>query len=173
MANSFDSPASGVMALLTRNNTWNGAGGYQQVDPVGDIIAGNIYTFSISALTDNGLNPNYPTPIELIITFLGPWNGSNAYPTIASLSQSPQANTFAFQPGVDVWSTLSVWAAAPAGAIGINIQPQTINGNGPAGEPPHIYFDNASLTMVVPEPSSLALLSMGLASFYLIRRRKS
>lgn len=174
MANSFDSPASGFMALLTRNNTWGGAGGYQQVAPVGGVIAGATYTFSISALTDNGLNPNYSTPIELILTFLGPPIGTNlVYSTIASPSQSAQDGQFAFQPGVDTWSPLSVWAVAPAGAIGINIQPQTINGNPPTGFVPQIYFDNAALTVAVPEPASLALVGLGLASFYFIRRRKS
>jgi hypothetical protein len=39
-----------------------------------------------------------------------------------------------------------------------------------------MYFDNASLldTTLIPEPSTLALLSLGLAvPFYFIRRRKS
>ena len=36
------------------------------------------------------------------------------------------------------------------------------------------YFDDAALTAPVPEPSSLALVTMGLAvPFYFIRRRKS
>jgi flagellar basal body rod protein FlgG len=36
----------------------------------------------------------------------------------------------------------------------------------------NMYFDNGSL-VATPEPASLALVGMGLASFYLIRRRKS
>jgi len=171
MSSSPDSPEDGVYALLTQNNTWGGAGTYQIITPT--IQVGATYTFSIYALTDNGLNPNYSTPIELILNFVGPWNGTT-YPTIAT-TQSAQDDTFAFQPGVDTWSLLSVSAVAPAGAYGIDIQPQTINGNAPAGAPPNIYFDNASLTVApIPEPSTLALLGMGLAvPFYFIRRRKS
>src|ERR1035437_1273066 len=75
----YNSPTV-TTALLTANTTWNGAGAYQIITPT--IQVGATYTFSMYALTDNGFT-SYATPLALDLNFVGPWNGSNAFPTLS------------------------------------------------------------------------------------------
>lgn len=186
MSSSPDYPYNGATsALLTQNTTWNGAGGYQIITT--PLVAGATYTFSLWALSDNGVS-SYSTPLALDLNFLGPWDptlngGAGGYPSLAAggangIVLSANDNQFANQPGQNVWTEFSVSmsAANVTGIAGIVIQPQTINGGTPpAGQTAqNIYFDGASLTDVVPEPTTLALAGLGgISLLSLIRRRKS
>ncbi len=71
----------------------------------------------------------------------------------------------------NVWNLLSVNGTAPAGTAAVRFQVFTEDTGGGGGAP---RFDAASLTQstVIPEPGSLALLSLGAIGFVAGRRRR-
>jgi len=172
MSSSADSPYSGSYALLEQNapgNNWDPAGAYQIVNPSGGVQIGATYTFSIWFLTDTGTS--YGTPVDLQIGF------EDANPTDPVLGGgttswgfgSPTANAGAI-PANDKWIQGSVSATAPAGAVNVIVYAMFMDNGQTVTE--NVYFDDGVLS--VPEPTSLALVGMGLAAIpiYLIRRRK-
>jgi len=173
MSSSADSPYSGSYTLLEQNapgNNWNPAGAYEIVNPSGGVQIGATYTFSIWFLTDTTLS--YGTPVDLQIGF------EDANPTDPVLGGgtttwgfgSPTANAGAI-PLPDTWYQGSVSAVAPAGAVNVIVYAMFMDNGQTLTE--NVYFDNGTLS--VPEPTSLALVGMGLAAvpFYFIRRRKN
>jgi hypothetical protein len=166
MSSSSYNPRSGSQTLLeTLNpgNNWNPAGAYQIVS---GITPGQTYTFGIWALTDT-----VDTAPNGILVQLG-----FELPTLAGASsvENP-GGTVGINgnlPTLGSWTHYSVTATAPAGYTDA-IMYVMFQDNNSAIVTENMFFDDATL-QVVPEPSSLALLSMGLAvPFYLIRRRKS
>jgi hypothetical protein len=174
-----DSPLSSPYALLEVNNpgnNWNPAGAYQITDGIaqgGAIIPGATYTYSIWAITDTGTTWG-PTPVDLQLSFN---DVTGIGGTLTPTGLSPNNGSFNFGTAVannaNGWVEYSVSAVAPPTAAYAMVYAMFMD-NGQV-IPENMYFDNASLEMTpIPEPSTLALLSLGLAvPFYFIRRRKS
>lgn len=154
---SADYPQDGSFALLEQlspGDNWNPAGAYQIVSDAG-LTAGALCTLSAWFLTDTGTSSPIG-PVDIQLQFLDGALGNLA--TFETGWIYPSAN--------DTWTQGTVSATAPAGTIYASAYLMFMDNGQVAAE--NIYFDNASLT--VPEPSALALLSMGLA---LLLRRKS
>jgi|GEM_PF-1009919 len=160
------SPLSFPYALQVHQNAgqaWNAAGGYQIVT----ITPGQQYTYSMWVLTDTGVASSYATPVDVQLVFL------NASGTTNGLSSTWAGGGFnaAFTPtAIDTWQQMNVTLTAPLNAVYGEVYVMDMSGTGGAAQ--NVYFDNGSL-VATPEPASLAFVGMGLASFYLIRRRKS
>jgi hypothetical protein len=158
MSSSPSSPQAGLYALLEQNaagNAWNPAGAYQIVPG----SAGLTYTASIYALTDTTIT--WPTPVDWQLQFLNSALGNiSTIETGWSAIASP-----------NTWQQYSINGVAPAGTAFVSVYAMFMT-SGANATTENVYFDTASLT--VPEPSTMALLSMGLAvPFYFIRRRKA
>ncbi|HKI69198.1 MAG TPA: PEP-CTERM sorting domain-containing protein, partial [Verrucomicrobiae bacterium] len=68
------------------------------------------------------------------------------------------------------WQQYNITGTAPAGTVYAAPYIMFMDNGQTATD--NVYFDNASMT-IVPEPSTLALLAMGMGlPFYFIRRRK-
>jgi hypothetical protein len=165
MFSSPDSPLAGGNALLESlnpGNNWNPAGAYQIIT---GITPGQTYTFSIWGLTDTG-NAGYATGILVQLGF------EDAALSGANSVENP-GGTVGINgnfPALDTWTKYSVSATAPAGTTDAIVYAMFQDNNSAVGVE-NLYFDSASLT-VAPEPSTLALLGMGLAAPFFFRRRK-
>lgn len=165
MFSSPDYPQSGTYALLTANaagNGWNPAGAYQIVPA----SAGTLYQAFVWALTDTGVQGDWwGTPALFQLNFMASDLTTNGL--VGQMSFGPGWSALTPQ---DAWQQLVATGTAPIGAAYAAIYVMNMVSGANTG-PVNVYFDNAVL---VPEPSTLALLSLGLAvPFYFIRRRKS
>jgi hypothetical protein len=106
-------------------------------------------------------------PVYIQLDFL---NAAGA--DIGTVQTSP-GNALAVQygaPSLNTWYTATVTATAPAGAAYVAPYLAMMD-SGAQTSAETIYWDNANMTLV-PEPSTLALLGMGLSiPFYFFRRR--
>jgi hypothetical protein len=159
-------PESGTQSLqIYGNNGWSGVGAYQVL---GGVSGGQQYTLTADFNTDGVGGQFLPNPAILQINYLNSLfasigtveNPGNGYGGLQT-GTPPFDNT-----GNGPWSVGTITATAPAGAA--YIVTYLMDVSGPASD---LFFDNASLT-VVPEPSTLALLGLGLASAMIWRRRQ-
>jgi hypothetical protein len=163
-----DSPEDGSYALLEQNaagNNWNPAGAYQIV---GGITPGQQYTLTVWSITDTGSTWG-PTPLDVELG----WNDS----TVTNNISSGPAPSGSFSYGTSVannangWKESTITGNAPAGAAYAIVYLMFMDDNQTTTE--NEYYDNAVL-VATPEPSTMALVGMGLAvPFCFIRRRKS
>lgn len=142
---------------------WNFAAAYQVI---GGVTAGQSYTLTGDFMTTAAPLSSY-NPVFIQLTFF------NAAGTDIGTVQTGGSGAYALQYGAaspNVWYTASVTATAPATAVYVAPYLAMME-NGANASAETIYWDNANMTLV-PEPSTLALLGMGLSiPFYFFRRR--
>jgi hypothetical protein len=148
-------------------NGWSPAGAYQIIS---GITPGQTYTFSVWALTDTA-NDGYAATAGVLVQL-----GFETAALGGASSVENPGNTVGIDgalPAVQgVWTEYSVSATAPAGYTDA-IMYCMFQDNNSATLTENLYWDGAHIAPA-PEPSTLALVSMGLAvPFYFIRRRKA
>jgi hypothetical protein len=164
-----------LIAVNNAGNNWNPQGAYQIVSG----ITPGTYTASVFMLKDSLQNGawtgTYGSPFAIQLNFGNLVGGT--WTTVGGASATfgfdPSGNpTQGSVPAMNTWFQRSVTLVAPAGATEAEVYLFSMD-NGQTA-PDVMFFDNASLFQVVPEPSTLALAGLGGAAVLsLIRRRKS
>ena len=150
---------------LAAGNNWATPGVYQIVT---GITPGQSYTLTVEAYTDTGflwigglVQLGFETP-----TLSGANTVENPGNTLGITATVP----------INTWTEYSVTATAPAGCTDAIVYLMcqdfdNINYTTPIPNAEEIFYDDAVLTPT-PEPSTLALLAMGLGMpFYFLRRK--
>ncbi len=176
MSSAASSPEDGSYALLAQNapgNIWNPQGAYQIVD---GITAGVTYNLSSYYLIDSssGNTGTYGTPFAEQINFGnlvgGTWTTVGG--ATATFGFGNAGPTDGAAPTLNTWYLETGSLTAPVGASEAEVYMFFMdNGQTTVDQ---MYIDNASLTVAVPEPTTLALAGLGgMSLLSLIRRRNS
>ena len=156
----------GIQEMQGIAQAWNFEAPYQVV---GGVSAGQQYTLTADYMTTTGNSqaPGGYVPVVIQLTYLNAAGGDiGTVETGGSGARAIQYNMGA----LNTWFMGTVTATAPVGAV--YVAPYLAfmeNGSQTAADT--LYWDNASLSLV-PEPSTLALLGLGVAGTLIWRRRQ-
>lgn len=158
----IDNPISAPTTLLEQQSpadSWNPTVCYQILAGAQVAGAGWMYHFSVNALTDTGITWNGGSAVDLQIQFL---NANMA--NISTLDGG-----WGLAPGLNSWTSQTISGLSPVGTQYVSTYIMFMDhGNLTVEE---VYFDNADLTVDIPEPSTLALLGIGLVIPFFVRRK--
>jgi len=163
-------PETGLWSIQEPQNAgqaWNFQAPYQVI---GGVSAGQQFTLTADFMTPTGITEASGfAPAIIQMTF---FNAAGAdIGTVETGGVGAKANSYT-PAAINTWFTGTVTATAPAGAAYVAPYLAFME-NGSQTGPDALYWDNAALIQVVPEPSSLALLGLATASLLCIRRRRS
>jgi hypothetical protein len=136
------------------NSNWDGSGAYQNIAA----SAGQSWTLNGFALNPSGdaMQAGSFGLIQLVFK-------DASLNTLATFSSA----NFAAGAPTDVWTALSASGVAPANTAYASIY--TLHLSSPSNAGGSIYFDELS---AVPEPSSIALVLVGLVGFVTVLRKR-
>ena len=153
----------GIQEIQGIGQAWNFEAPYQVI---GGVSPGQKYTLTADFMTPTGISSSGFAPVLIQLTYF------NAAGADLGTVETGGAGALAVQytpAAMNTWYEGTVTATAPAGAV--YVAPYLAfmeNGSQTAADA--LYWDNASL--VIPEPSTLALLGLGLMGGLIWRRRQ-
>ena len=163
-------PETGLWSIQEPQNAgqaWNFQAPYQVI---GGVSAGQQFTLTADFMTPTGITEASSfAPAIIQMTFFNA--AGTDIGTVETSGAGAKANSYT-PAAINTWFTGTVTATAPAGAAYVAPYLAFME-NGSQTGPDALYWDNAALIQVVPEPSSLALLGLATASLLCIRRRRS
>jgi hypothetical protein len=155
----------GIQEIQGIGQAWNFEAPYQVI---GGVSPGQRYTLTADYMTTTGNSqtPGGYIPVVIQLTYF------NAAGADLGTVETGGAGALAVQynmGALNTWFTGTVTATAPANAVYVAPYLAFME-NGSQTAPDALYWDNASLSLI-PEPSTLALLGLGLAGTLIWRRR--
>jgi PEP-CTERM motif len=148
---------TGTHSAQINDNGWNPQGFYQLLAA----SAGQTYNLDAWYMSPNPSVSAYATPALVQISYFDATGTGIPGGAFGNWQPLGAANTWVDSP--------TVTALAPAGTAYVGAYVMMMDNNGANGL--QFYVDDANLTLV-PEPSSLALLGLGLVSALIWRRRQ-
>jgi hypothetical protein len=147
---------SGTHSAVIADNGWNPQGLYQLLPA----SPGQNFDLSAYYMSSNPSVSTYATPALVQISFFDS--------TLTGIPGAAFGNWLALGAANTWVKSPDVIATAPAGTAYVGAYLMMMDNNGANGL--NFYFDNAVMT--VPEPSTLALLGLGMAGTLIWRRRQ-
>jgi hypothetical protein len=154
----------GLQEIQGIGAAWNFEADYQAI---GGVSPGQKYTLTGDFMTTTGISDAGYAPVFIQLTYFNAAGGDLG--TVETGGSGALAVQYS-PAAIGTWYQATVTATAPANAVYVAPYLAFMENGGQLASDA-LYWDNASLTLV-PEPSTLALLGLGMAGAMIWRRRQ-